>query len=90
MDESVPRLGRPHGGCAIVWRPEISASVTPVNCNHVRLCCVKCSLDDDSSLLIFNVYMHCDNKREDANYHEYVDIMNEIEQMIYASNPTYI
>ncbi len=36
MDESIPRLGRPHGGCAIVWRPEISASVTPVNCNHVQ------------------------------------------------------
>ncbi len=54
------------------------------------LYCVKLSLDDDSSLLIFNVYMLCDNTREDANYHEYVDIMNEIEQMIYASNPMYV
>ncbi len=34
--------------------------------------------------------MPCDNKREDGNYHEYVDIMNEIEQMIYVSNPTYV
>ncbi len=56
----------------------------------MRLCCVKLSLDDDSSLLIFKVYMPCDNKREDTNYHEYVDIMNEIEQMIYTSNPTYV
>ncbi len=34
--------------------------------------------------------MLCDYKTEDANYHEYADIMNEIEQMIYASNPTYV
>ncbi len=73
-----------------MWRPEISASVTPVNCNHVRLCCVKRSLDDDSFLLIFNLYMPCDNKNQDANYHDYVDIMNEIEEMIYASNPSYV
>ncbi len=24
MDKSVPRLGRRHGGCAIIWRLEIS------------------------------------------------------------------
>ncbi len=82
MDKSAPRLDRPQGGCAIVWRSEITASVTPLDCNHVHLVCgVMLSLDDDSSLLIFNVYMLCDNKREDASYHEYVGVMNEIEQV---------
>ncbi len=34
--------------------------------------------------------MPCYNKREGTHYHEYVDIMNEIEQMIYASNSMYV
>ncbi len=51
---------------------------------------VKLSVDDESSLLIFNVYMPCDNKGDDANYQDYVDVMREIEQMILATNSTYV
>ncbi len=49
----------------------------------------KLILDDESSLLI-NVYKLCDNKKEDASYHEYVDVLNEIEQMLHAINPSFV
>ncbi len=82
MDESIPRLGRPYGECAIIWRSDISSSVTPVDCNDRYLCDVKLSLDDESFLLI-----PCVNKREDTNDDEYafVDGINQIELIMHLS-----
>ncbi len=34
--------------------------------------------------------MPYDNKREDVNYHDYIDVMDEIEQMVHTMNPTYV
>ena len=38
MDETIPRLGRPYGGCAISWNPGISAYLESVECKHVCIC----------------------------------------------------
>ena len=37
-DEDVGRLGRPHGGCAVVWHRHLKLGVTPDITNSPRIC----------------------------------------------------
>ncbi len=87
MDETIDRHGRPYGGCAIVWNPRMQGKVYTVLCNHNRLCGKKITIND-FNLLLSNAYMPCDKRMEDANYFEYVDVINEVKQIIHATNPT--
>ena len=41
MDESnIGRVGRPFGGCAIIWNKNLALSIVPVDTSSPRLCAV--------------------------------------------------
>ena len=40
MDESIHRVGRPFGGCAIVWRASITGQITKIDSDCNRLCAI--------------------------------------------------
>ena len=41
MDESyIGRVGRPKGGCAIVWHKDLALSILPIDTKSPRLCAV--------------------------------------------------
>ncbi len=86
MDENVERLGRPHGGCAIVWNPKIKGKVQKLDMDHNRVCAVSVVLND-ASFIIFNAYMPCDRNVQDPEYEEVWHLVN---QVIHVVNPTYI
>ena len=77
MDESViRRVGRPSGGCAIIWHKDLALSVTPIETKSPRLCAVVIK-SDHYNMLMCNVYMPCD-ENTDVNYDIYGDILFEI------------
>ena len=90
MDESIYRQGRPYGGCAIVWKPSIAFKIVPLMCVSSRLCAIQMNVEDNCAILVINVYMPCDTQREDDSYYKFVEVMNEIEQLIHRYNPSHV
>ena len=89
MNDLVPLVGRPHGGCAIVYKTNTNCKINEVYCNHVRLCGVT-MCTGSSTTLILNAYMPCDTGRNDQNYDEFLDVLGEVTQVIHRVNPTFV
>jgi hypothetical protein len=89
MDQSVLQNGRPFGGSAIIWKTTMKNKVVPVETISNRLTCIKCFLDEDNFILIFNVYMPCDSGRKDTKFLEYQDILIEMQSLYVDSNAMY-
>ena len=70
-------IGRPSGGCAIIWNKHLLGKVSPVHFNSNRICGVLVSLSG-VSLLLCNVYMPVDTLYDQDNSSEYRTILNEI------------
>ena len=81
MEPAIPLVGRPFGGCCILWQKDLVGTVTPIPCDHKRMCCV---LHDTGKvrLLIICVYMPCDDTSLDsaATYAEMISKLSEISQ----------
>jgi exonuclease III len=86
MDESITLEGRPHGGVAIVYKSNLKCQIDEVECNNIRLCGVTVSLNE-GSLLILNTYMPCDSGRRDESFDDYIDVLNEVCQIIHREKP---
>ena len=72
-------LGRPYGGCAILWNSLLLANVCPLVINCRRVCAIRASFDTYKVLFI-NVYMpYEDRVKNDA---EFFDILSVIDAVI--------
>ena len=69
--------GRPHGGCALIWKATMKNNVKVIKTNNNRICPVKLSVGN-TVFLVLNVYMPCDSRCMDNNYDMFDDVMNEI------------
>jgi Reverse transcriptase (RNA-dependent DNA polymerase)/Endonuclease/Exonuclease/phosphatase family len=56
FDNSEVLIGRPYGGCAILWRSDIQARVESVHTNSKRICAIR-MCTDSWNVLFINVYM---------------------------------
>lgn len=90
MDESVPLIGRPHGGCAIAYKTTINATISEVECIHKRLCGLLLNYKENISILILNAYMPVDNNRVDENHTIYIEVLSEIHQIIHKLDPAHV
>ena len=82
MNEYVSRVGRPFGGCAILWNPLLCCNVTPIKCNSTRLCGVTMQIENNS-FLILNAYMPCDKGyRDNDSFPEFLELVQEINLLI--------
>ena len=67
MDESdIGRVGRPKGGCAIVWHKDLALSILPIETKSTRLCAVV-EKSKRINFVICNVYTPLDNNT-DVNF----------------------
>ena len=82
MNESEPLIGRPHGGCAIVWSNQLSCQVDPVDIMHDRICAVRITLYNNLTVLLINTYLPCDSQNRDSQYEDTVDTLNLISCII--------
>ena len=71
MDESVPLIGRPYGGCSIIWSSNISCKVDTTECISKRLCGVKVTVDS-IEFVLFNMYMPCDKGYTNHDLSQYI------------------
>ena len=77
MDESAVLIGRPFGGCAIIWRSTLHAKFFPIDCVSKRLCAGILTLNSGEALLLINLYLPCDNRYQSVSYNETVEVLNE-------------
>ena len=75
MDESVPLIGRPYGGCSIIWSSDISCKVDTIECISKRMCAVKVTVDS-ILFVLFNTYMPSDKGYANHDLFEYIDGLN--------------
>ena len=81
MDEAdIKRKGRPFGGCAILWKKNMTVAITPVNTTSPRICAVEVK-SNQIKLLLITVYMPNDNDSNDINM-LYGDVLSEISSII--------
>ena len=77
MDEAeVRRLGRPYGGCAILWKKNLAIAVTPINTISPCICAVVMK-SEQIKVLVISVYMPNDND-SNTNYEIYGEVLYEI------------
>ncbi len=68
MDEHVPLIGWPLGGCAIVYKITLNGFIKEVKCCNQRLCGVLLAINSGCTILILNAHMPVDNYRHDENF----------------------
>ena len=78
MRDSEPILGRPFGGCAILWNKNIQATVTPVNTDSNRICAINLSFNN-MSLFICSIYMPTESS---GNLDEFKDSLNKLSALL--------
>lgn len=74
IDDNIFINGRGYGGCSIIWKSTLNCKVVPIIMSSNRICAVQVTLQS-MVLIIFNVYMPCDDGK---NNELYIDILNEI------------
>lgn len=89
MDESKLLHGRPNGGAAIIWHPNLKADVKTVDYDSKRVCAVYADLSDGVLLLIC-VYMPCDDRRPNHNLLEYKHVLNDIDTICNMVDAKYV
>ena len=79
FDPSAILTGRPYGGCAVLWRSCIDASVDIIDTHSRRLCSVKFKTVD-WELLVINVYLP--HEGDDAHTEDFFRQLSCIELII--------
>ena len=75
--------GRPYGGCAILWRSSIAATVDTLLVDSNRICSIRVT-SDKYKILIINVYMPYEH--DEASASVFLDQLSIIEGLI-VDNP---
>ena len=86
MDPRTFVRGRKYGGTAILWKGNLQWTVTPIKTVSKRLAALIVTLPNDNNLLIYCVYMPCDDGCRGANLSEYQDVLGEISVICQTHN----
>ena len=81
MEEHVCRLGRPYGGCAIIWKSDLKCKTSQIMCKSNRVCGLVIDMLNGVKIVLLNVYMPCDTGCYDRNYDLYREVINELQQI---------
>ena len=90
MDETIPLVGRPKGGCAIIWSSRIKVTaIEKLNIENDKICGIHVK-QNNMSFVLFNIYMPCDTRTRGLNLIKYNDILNEISVICNTIDEEYI
>lgn len=79
MSDDTYVIGRPYGGCAIIWHTNLKCKVKPISCRSNRLSCISVSLiDRDVTFVIINVYMPCDAAQNNLEFESVLSEMSAL------------
>lgn len=80
MDDDGVHIGRPYGGCCILWNSRLSCSTSPVPCDNRRVCALKAEVGG-LPLLLVNIYMPCDTDTDLSNMQVYNDVLTDVSNL---------
>ena len=86
MNEDVQRIGRPYGGCAIVWESSADFAAEQIPCANKRVCALDVKLKSGVHVLILNVYMPFDDGLPQSLV-DYREVVNDVNQLISERDP---
>jgi endonuclease/exonuclease/phosphatase family metal-dependent hydrolase len=81
-------VGRPFGGCAILWKQSLICPISPVSCKSKRMCATKITIDS-KPMLIVNLYMPCDINNVQYS-EEYKSILYEVSELCIHHNTDHL
>ena len=81
MDEKVTRVGRPFGGTGILYKTNNKCNVEKISTHSKKMCTVKIS-SENTSLILFNIYMPVDTGRQGRELMEFNEILDEIKTIV--------
>ena len=87
MDDSSLLIGRPYGGCSILYRKSLSSCVTPLHTCSNRFCAIKLCDISGSSILLVNVYLPSGSVV--SCFSEYLNTLGELEGFIESQQCDY-
>ncbi len=90
MDPTVLLCCRKHDGTMIIWKGNIRYKVTLAPTVSKRRRCLEINLSETVNVLLFSVYMPCDERRLGDNLVVYQDILSEIAFISEARYSSYI
>ena len=77
MDDKALLVGRPHGGCAIMYSKSMTTPVRQIETDNPRMCAGILTVSNSCSILLICIYMPCDNNnRSDDDL--YVGVLDDI------------
>ena len=79
--------GRPYGGCAILWRSDMSIKVNTVDTNSKRVCAAR-MMNDNLKLLVICVYMPYEGNNEMTD--EFIEQLAVVDDVIAANQDCHI
>ena len=86
MDDKVPLKGRPYGGVGILFRANLNCTTEKIETISKRMCTLKVTTDN-SSMLLFNIYMPNDMRRPGEELDEFNEILAEVKDIVSKFSP---
>ena len=68
MNENKNLVGRPYGGCAVLWNSDVKHDIVRLSFTSKRLCGIKICLSDNVTIIVMNMYMLCDLQVTGCNF----------------------
>lgn len=81
--------GRPYGGCAILWSNRFDGIIKKIPCSTYlcnRLCCVKITLENKETVLLFSVYMPTSTDFSEEKRQEFIEVLCDIRSVMKNEN----
>ena len=75
-------VGRPHGGCAILYRRSLSCTFTPIASKSRRVCAIMMQLNAHTRILLICIYMPCDTSNDHSNLQTFMEVLSEMEYIM--------
>ena len=75
MNDNELNVGRPFSGVAILWSKKLTCEITSILFESRRVCAVRISIGG-IKVLLFNVYMPCDNQNGEINWNKLNDVLD--------------
>ncbi|ELT97547.1 hypothetical protein CAPTEDRAFT_202914 [Capitella teleta] len=81
MDPEKLLVGRPYGGCALLYKTCLRCSITPIPVDSRRIFACIIEMVGFTKFILINAYMPCDSHNIVLN-DEYKEILNDVESVI--------
>ena len=86
MDDKIPLKGRPYGGVGILFRANLNCTTEKIETISKRMCTLKVTTNN-SSMLLFNIYMPNDMRRPGEELDEFNEILAEVKDIVSKFSP---